>query len=114
QSGERAHGLGGNDTVRRQAVVPLELADGGFGLRAEDAVDTSGVESEGREAILKVAHVVPAEVGRGEVQDPVAESPGCLDELAPGFFPDDAVDVQAALLLEGYHAHLGPRAEDAA
>ena len=93
--------------VGRDAEVALELAHARLGLRAEVAVDAADPEPEVEQPPLQGVDVVAGHQVAGEVgQDPVAEPPAGLVEAAEGQRTDDAVDGQAALLLEGAYGEL--------
>ena len=102
---------GPHDAVGREAGVALELPERGFGLGPEDAVLATGVEAEPVEPALKVGDVVAAQHRPAEVEQAVAEPVAALDQRAPGLRSADAVDAQAARVLELADRALGRVAE---
>ena len=92
---ERGDGLGAARRVGHEAGVPLELAQRGLGLGAEDAVLAARVEAEPVQAPLELGDVVAAQHGPAQVEQPVAEAVRALDERAPGLGSADAVDAGA-------------------
>ena len=98
--------------VGRDAEVALELAHARLGLRSEVAVDAADPETEVEQAALERVDVVADQQVAGEVgQDPVAEPPARFVEAPEGQRADDAVDGQAALLLEGAYGELDASVE---
>ena len=78
-----------------------------LGLRTEVAVDPADLEAEVEQPALQGVDVVAGHQVAGQVgQDPVAEPPAGLVEATEGQRADDAVDGQAALLLEGAYGEL--------
>ena len=61
---------------------------------------------------LKGQHVVAAERRLAQVEQAVAEGVAGLHQLAPRVGAHEAVDQQAALLLEGAHGERRARAEE--
>ena len=98
---ELGHGRGPGDAVDGQPDVALELAQGGRGQVAEDAVHPTGVEAEGAEPLLQLGHVVAPQHGRPPVEEAVPERAPGLDQGRPGLGAADAVDPQAPAVLEG-------------
>ena len=92
---------GSADAVDDEAAVRLEVLERMRGQRAEDAVDLAAVEPETAEIALQAGDIVAAQVRRGEEQQPVAQTPRRFDESGPGVLATDAVDSEAASLLEG-------------
>ena len=93
--------------VGRDAEVALELPDAALGLGPEVAVHAADLEAEVEQAALQRVDVVTDQQVAGEVgQDPVAEPPARLVEAPERQRTDDAVDGQAALLLEGAYGEL--------
>jgi tetratricopeptide (TPR) repeat protein len=85
---------------------PLEVADGGVGLGAEDAVDLEALAGvAGQVAELELL-LHPA------YRVPLASLLDRDDQGRPGVGADDPVDRQALLLLEGPDGGLGPGPED--
>lgn len=71
-------GLNGVDAacaVGEQTAIALKLFDGGGGERTQDAVDSTAVESKPAETGLQIGDIIAAQVGRGEEQQPIAETP---------------------------------------
>ena len=64
------------------------------GVRAEDAVDPAGVETEAPEVPLELGDVVAPEVGGAQVERAIPEAPAGLDQRGPGHVVADAVGVQ--------------------
>ena len=94
--------------VGHDADVALELAQRLLGLDAEQAVDPAAVEAHVQQPLLQGGDVVAGhQPGRHEEQDAVAEPPAGLVERVVGPRPDDAVDREAALLLERAHGAVG-------
>ena len=84
------------------AEVALELPQAGLGLGTEVAVDAADAEAEVEQTALQGVDVVAGDEAARQVgQDPVTELPPSLVETSEGERADDAVDRQAALLLEG-------------
>ncbi len=101
---EGAEGVRAAGAVGGDADALLELAQGSVGLRAEQPVGPAGREAELVEPALQLGDVVAGhQVPGDEGQDAVAELPARLLETAEGVRPDDPVDRDAALLLEGAH-----------
>ena len=104
---QRLEGGRAAGAVGRDAEVALELAHPGLGLRAEVAVDAADPEAEVEQPALQGVDVVAGHQVAGQVgQDPVAEPPAGLVEATEGQRADDAVDGEAALLLEGAYGEL--------
>ncbi len=102
-----------DDAVGLLADVPLELAHGSVGERAEQPVLPAGVEPEAVQLPLERADVV-ATVERGvEVERAVTQLVAGLDELPPRVGPDLAVGPQVPPLLEHANGGLGRRPERA-
>ena len=79
----------------------------GLGVRAEVAVDPADLEAEVEQPALQGVDVVAGHQAAGQVgEDPVAELPAGLVETTEGQRADDAVDGEAALLLEGAYGEL--------
>ncbi len=101
EPGQRLQGGRPAGAVGRDADVALEVAHGLLGLVAVAAVDLADLEAEVEQPLLECDHVVAGEhVARDVGQQPVAEPPPGLLQHAVGARTDDAVDGQAALLLE--------------
>jgi len=83
------------------------------GVGAEDAVDPTGVEPERVEPPLELGDVVAPQHRLAEVQEAVAEDEAALHERGPCVATDDAVDLEAAVVLERPHRGRGGRTEDA-
>ena len=101
QVGEGPERGGPDLTVGVQADAALEAADRRLGVGTEQPVDPAGVEPQAEQSFLQLGDVVAADqVAGGVPQQPVAELPlgGVERGVGPG--SDDAVDEQAALLLE--------------
>ena len=97
------------------ADVALELAQRLLGLDAEQAVDPAAVESHVQQPLLQCGDVVAGhQPGRHEEQDPVAETPAGLLERVVRPRPDQAVDRDAALLLERPDGPVGRLVEERA
>ena len=79
----------------------------------EDAVHPAGVEPEAAQALLELGHVVAPQHGRAPVQEAVAQPKTGLDQGVPGLRAADAVDPQAAVVLEGLDGGPGGGPEDA-
>ncbi len=107
QPGQRLERRRAAGAVGRDAEVALELAYAGLGLRAEVAVDPADLEAEVEQPALQGVDVVAGHQPPGQVgQDAVAELPAGLVETTEGQRADDAVDGEAALLLEGAYGEL--------
>ena len=104
---EHGDGGGAADAVGGQVHVALELDQRPGGVVAEDAVLATGVEAEPVEAALQLADVVAPEHRPAAVEQSVAEAVAALHDRRPRLGPADAVDPQAAGLLEGAHGLLG-------
>ena len=102
-----------DDAVERQAGVALEIDDRALDLGVVHAALGAGVEAQQVELDLQGEDVVAAERRFAQVQEPVAELVSGLDQLSPRVGADDAVDDQAALLLERAHGELGAGPEEA-
>ena len=98
---EGGEGLRPADAVDGTADTTLELPQCGVGLPTEDAVRATGIEAEFIESSLQGDDIVTAHELPGRVaQDAIAELPARLVEAAQGHRADDAVDDDAAILLE--------------
>ncbi len=87
--------------VGAHSDVALEVAQRMFGLDTEQAVHAAAVEAHVEQALLQARDVVAGnQPGRHVGQDPVSESPPRLVQRVVGLRADDAVDGDAALLLE--------------
>ncbi len=91
------------DAVRGGARVALELPDRSLGLSPENAVFASRIEAEKVQPSLQLGDVVTAQHRAREVEQPVPELEATFDEGSPRLGSADAVDPQAALLLEVAH-----------
>ena len=101
---EGAEGVGSAGAVGGDADALLELAQRCVGLHAEQAVGPAGGEAEGVQAPLQLGDVVAGHEVAGDVgEHAVAELPARLLEAPEGVRPDDPVDGDPALLLEGAH-----------
>ena len=121
---ERRPGLDADDSVDLQAVGLLELADGGLGPRAEDAVDRSRIVAGGNQQLLEVGDELAA--GRraeGPARSRIEAVPGrrapstggqCAERLRqgqPAGVADDAVGAEPRRRLERLDGLLRRRAE---
>src|SRR5262249_28096947 len=97
------------------AVVALKGAQCAFGPGAEHTVRATTVVPELEQPLLQDAHVIADDRMVGdERDDPVAEAPtGGVDRLVR-LRPDDAVDGQPAVLLDGPDRQVRLVVEDAA
>jgi hypothetical protein len=93
---ELGEGRAADDAVDGEAGVALELAEGTDGGVAEDAVDPTGVEAEGAQALLQLRHVVAPQHGGPAVQEAITQPKTGLHERVPGLGAADPVDAQAA------------------
>ncbi len=102
QKVQRPQCLRSADAVGRHAVLPLIRHQRVVGEQPEVAVYQAGVEAEVLEPGLQGGDVVAVH-RRAELvtEDAGAEAIGRLFECAIGRLTDDAVDEQAAMLLEG-------------
>ena len=98
---KRHHGVGPDDTIRGQALVGLEVAHRGLGIRPEDAVDIAGVEAEAAEPLLQIGDVVATGHGGAQVEHAIAKPEVGLDQCCPGVWSAFAVFHQAACGLKG-------------
>ena len=91
--------------VSLESDIALELAEGGVGQLAEDAIGAPTVEAHARQASLEVHDVIPAdEVARGEGKNAITQTPTGFLQVPEGLRSDDAVHGDATLLLEGAHS----------
>jgi hypothetical protein len=97
--------------VGDQTGIALEVDEGLRGALAEDAVNSSGVESKGAELALEISDVVTAQRGRAVVQQPVAEREAGLHQPVPRLVPAHPIDAKAASVLEGADGDLCPGTE---
>jgi hypothetical protein len=86
--------------VATHAASVLELRQGRGRLDAEDAVHSTGVETEPGEFSLQGRHVVAAHVRRGEAQETVPKVPTSLHQSRPGRLVADAGRPKAPRMLE--------------
>ena len=96
-----------------QAGVALEVEHRALDLGVVHAALGAGVEAQQVELDLQGEDVVAAERRLAQIQEPVAELVPGLDELPPRVGAHDAVDDEAALLLERAHGQLGAGPEEA-
>ena len=113
QGVELAQRVVADHAVGRQTGVALKVDQRALDRGVEDAALGSGVEAEEVELDLQRQYVVAAKGGDAQVQQAVAERVAGLDQLVPGVGPEDAVDEQPALLLEGPEGELAGRPEKA-
>ena len=101
---EGAEGVRTADAVGRDAHALLELTQGGVGVPAEEAVGSARREAELVQAPLEFRDVVTGHEVTGHVgEHAVTELPSRLVQPPEGVRADDAVDGDAALLLERTH-----------
>ena len=108
EGAQRGHAAG---AVGDHAVLALEAAQRLLRAHAEHPVDPAGVEAELEQPLLQRGDVV-ADVGvAGQGQQPVAEPPAGGGQRPVGLGADDAVDGDAAALLELAQRPVGRLAE---
>jgi hypothetical protein len=112
ESHELTEGGPPEDSVDRQAGVALELGQRPRGEVAEDPVDPTGVEAERAQPQLEVGHVVAALHGCAPVEEAVADAKTSLDQGVPRLEAADAVNPQAAEVLERLDRGTGAVPED--
>jgi len=112
QGRELDDGALADDAVDGEAGVALEVEHGALHVVVVDAALGAGVEAHQVELHLEGQHVVAAERRLAQVEQAVAEGIARLHQLAPGVGAHEAIDQQAALLLEGTHGELCARAEE--
>ena len=100
QTGQRGAHLGSATGVHGEAGVSLELAKCPFGVRAEDPVDPSSIETERAEALLELVDVVTAQHRGAQVEEAISESVPRFDQCLPGGRVADTRDAEASVLLE--------------
>ncbi len=93
-------GIRATNTVTHEARIALKLGDGRCGPWAEDAVCSTGIESEGAEASLKASDVVTPHHRGAEIELSVAEAISGFDKNGPRQLVADPVDIEAVSLLE--------------
>jgi hypothetical protein len=108
---EGVHRMGADDPIRLMPDVPLELAHGDSGSITEETVLFARVEAERVQLALELSDIVSSELGRSQVEGPIAEAVPRFDELPPGIGPDHSVDAEAPQLLESADSGLGGRTE---
>jgi hypothetical protein len=108
---EGIHRMGTDDPIRLMSDVALELTDSDGRPVTEETILFARVEAERVQLALELPDIVPPELGRPQVQSPIAESVTGFDELPPGVGPHHTVDAEAAQLLEGTDRGEGGRAE---
>ncbi len=92
---------GTTHAVGREVHVALELDQRARGVVAQDAVLAAGVEAESVESALELGDVVTPQHRPAPIEEPVAQAVPALDDRRPRLRPADAVDPQAARVLEG-------------
>jgi hypothetical protein len=100
------------DAVDGETGVALELGQCPRGQVAEDPVDPTGVEAECAQPQLEVGHVVAALHGCAPVEEAVADAKTSLDQGVPRLEAADAVNPQAAEVLERLDRGTGAVPED--
>lgn len=83
--------LGTGQTVLGQTPVGLKRKEPAQGIRAENAVDVSGVETERVELTLQIRHVVTGHHGDTVIEDPAPERVAGADQGSPCIGTNDAV-----------------------
>ena len=96
-------GVGAGDAVGGKAHVRLERAQGVLGVGAEDAVGAAAGESQRAERVLELRDVVAVEIRHAQVQRAVAQMVGRVDERRPGLAVDLVGVGQSLLLAERAH-----------
>ena len=113
QLAQRPQGGGPAYPVDQQAIVTLEAAQCGLGLRAEDPVRPVGVITQLKQPFLQRAHIVAAHRASSEIaEQPASESQTRVAQSLVGGPPNDPIADQTAALLEGADRVLHGDVED--
>lgn len=78
----------------------MELHQRTHGEWTEDAVGFAAVETKLCEIRLQLFHIVPTQMGRGEIEESRAEQPRRLDEQLPRGLRADAISGESATRLK--------------
>jgi len=99
------------DAVGVESTVALEVDEGTYRGRPQNAIGAATVEPDVVQSSLEIFDIVASELGGAQYEEPIAEVPASLDDLHPGLFVADTAGVQPARILESYECCLGGRAK---